>query len=49
MTKEIMMDNVVRANGLEAAATIYFFEVCEVEDDMLILEVAYEFAMRWPE
>ena len=48
MTRQEMMDSVIRNWGFEHPATLYFFEVCERETDKDIIEVAYEFAMNWP-
>ena len=49
MTRQEMMDKVIRTWGFEHPATLYFFEVCENENnDDIIIEVAYEFAMGWP-
>ena len=48
MTKQEMQNNVIRSFGFEHPATLYFFEVCEHENDQSILEIAYEFAMNWP-
>lgn len=47
MTIIEMQNNVVHTFGFEAPATLYFFGECERTDDMLILEIAYEFAMGW--
>ncbi len=48
MTRQEMMDNVVRIWGFEHPATLYFFEICEQENDDDIIAVAYEFAIGWP-
>ena len=47
MTMNEMKDNVIRNFGFEHPATIYFFECCEMDDDPLLTEIAYEFAMGW--
>lgn len=47
MTIKEMKDNVIHTFGFEHPATIYFFECCEMDDDLLLTEIAYEFAMGW--
>lgn len=49
MTINEMKTNVIHKFGFEHPATIYFFESCEInEDDHLLNEIAYEFAINWP-
>lgn len=48
MTIKQMETNVVRTFGFGHEATRYFFEECERTHDMVILKIAYEFAMNWP-
>jgi len=47
MTINEMKTNVIRKFGFEHPATIYFFGECERTDDMMILEIVYEFAINW--
>ena len=47
MTLNEMKKNIIHKFGFEHPATIYFFGECERTDDMLILEIAYEFAIGW--
>lgn len=47
MTLNEMKDTVIRTFGFEHPATIYFFECCEMDDDPLLCEIAFEFAMGW--
>jgi len=50
MTLNEMKTNVIRKWGFEHAATLYFFECLELMDnDELLIEISYEFAMNWPE
>ena len=44
MTKEEMMDNMIRAYGMEDPLVINFCKLCEDEpDDMLLIGAAYCF------
>ena len=47
MTLNEMKENVIHANGFEHPATVYFFACCEMDNDLLLIEIAYEFAMGW--
>ena len=47
MTIKEMQDKVIRAWGFEHPATIYFFRKCERTNDLAILEVACDFALKW--
>ena len=47
MTLNQMKDAVIRTFGFEHPATIYFFECCEMDDDLLLCEIAFAFAMGW--
>lgn len=47
MTINEMKNNVIRAWGFEHPATIYFFGECERTNDLMLLEIAYDFAMGW--
>lgn len=49
MTTKTMKNNIIRRFGFEHPATLYFFEECERTNDLLIIEVAYHFAMGWKE
>ena len=48
MTINEMKTNVIRTYGFEHPATIYFFQCCALPDnDQLLAEISYEFAMNW--
>lgn len=50
MTIEQMKTAVVRKFGFEHPATIYFFDCCSLPDnDQLLAEICFEFAMGWVE
>ena len=49
MTITEMKNNIIRTYGFEHPATLYFFEECERTTDLLILAIAYEFAIAWKE
>ena len=50
MKLDEMKANVIRKWGFEHAATLYFFDCLElVDNDELLTEISYEFAMNWPE
>lgn len=45
MTREEMMNDIASKFGLEASLTIWFFQMCELEDNETnrrIIEIAYD-------
>lgn len=46
MTREEMMDNVIRKFGFEAEITIQFCTLCEIIDENATVDVAYNYVMN---
>lgn len=46
MTREEMMDNVIKKFGFEANITIQFCTLCEIVDEDTIVDVAYNYVMN---
>ena len=46
MTREEMMDNVIRKFGFEANITIQFCTFCEIIDKDATIDVAYNYVMN---
>lgn len=46
MTREEMMDNVIKKFGFEANITIQFCTFCEIIDEDTTVDVAYNYVMN---
>lgn len=46
MTREEMMDNVIKKFGFEANITIQFCTLCVIVDEDTIVDVAYNYLMN---
>ena len=49
MTFEAMKENLINKFGADHPAVQYFLGVYEEDDDFLLTEISYEFAINWKE